>query len=193
MISLTGWIRRHSALLLLAGAVGAVAAVGGITAAFADIPDAGVIHGCYKTTTPHVLSVIDTSKGQACPPGTKALAWNQAGPPGPAGPGYYIQPTYAPGSAQDVAPGHMVTVTANCPAISGTPGYATGGGVVTYDGPAASSPPLHAPDLRMIDSYPYPGSSARNYNTGWTATVTNASSSQTESFQTWAMCLYPAS
>lgn len=128
-----------------------------------------------------------------CPSGTKTLSWNQTGPQGPAGPGYYIQPTYAPGSGQDVTPGQMVTVTANCPAISGAPGYATGGGVVTYNGPASSNPPLHAPGLRLIDSYPYPGSSAPNFNTGWTATVTNESTSQTESFQTWAMCIYRSS
>lgn len=42
----------------------------------------------------------------------------------------------------------------------------------------------------MIDSYPYPGGAAGDYNTGWTATMTNQSSSQTESFQTWAMCQY---
>ena len=72
-------------------------------------------------------------------------------------------------------------------------GYATGGGVVTYNGPSSSNPPLHAPDLRMIDSYPYPGSAAPNYNTGWTVTMTNESEVATESFQTWAMCMYPES
>jgi hypothetical protein len=59
-----------------------------------------------------------------------------------------------------------------------------------YNGPDSSDPPSHAPDLRLIGSYPYPGRSARNYNTGWTATMTNESTSATESFQTWVMCQY---
>jgi hypothetical protein len=42
----------------------------------------------------------------------------------------------------------------------------------------------------MVGSYPYQGSPARQYNTGWTAAMTNKWSPQTESFQTWAMCHY---
>ena len=127
--------------------------------------------------------------GPQGPPGAKGAT----GATGPAGPGYEIYPVYWPGSGQDVAPGRMVTVTANCTAEPGKTGYVTGGGVVTYNGPDASDPPLHAPDLRVIDSYPYPGSAEANFDTGWTATVANESSSRTESFQTWAMCMYPRS
>ena len=169
----------------------------------------------------HVFVLQDA--GTNCPRGTTAISWNQQGPAGsagttgatgpagpagpagpsgatgatgaigPAGPGYEIYPVYLPGSPQDVAPGQTATVTANCTAEPGKTGYVTGGGVVTYNGPAASNPPLHAADLRIIDSYPYPGSAAPNYNTGWTATMANESSSQIESFQTWAMCMYPTS
>lgn len=181
-------MRKARVIMVTAGVCGVIVAAGGATAALANIPSAaGVIHGCYRTASPHTLTVVNS---QTCPSGSTPLSWNQKGPAGPAGPGYYTEPSYSPGSAQDVAPGAMVSVTANCPVISGTTGYATGGGVVTYNGPASSNSSLHAPDLRMIDSYPYPGSSARNYNTGWTATMTNQSSSQTESFQTWAMCQY---
>ena len=148
-----------------------------------------MIHGCYRTASPHTLTVINS---QTCPSGSTPLSWNQKGPAGPPGPGYFIQPTYAgsQSGSQDVAPGATVTVTAHCPAISGTPGYATGGGVSTYNGPNSSNPPPTGPDLRLGDSAPWPGSSARDFNTGWTATMTNESTSQTESFQTWAMCLY---
>jgi hypothetical protein len=181
----------------------------------------GVISGCYvtkPTSGSHALVLDDP--GFNCPRGDTAVKWNQqgrpgsagpqgpagatgaAGPQGPAGPqgatgapgpGYEIYPTYSPGSSQDVAPGATVTVTANCPLYQGKTGYSTGGGASTYDGPSSSNPPLHAPDLRMIDSAPYPGSSAPNYNTGWTVTMTNESTTQTESFQTWAMCMYPES
>jgi len=178
-------MRKARVIMVAAGVCGVIFAAGGATAALASIPGTtGVIHGCYRTAGPHTLSVID---GQTCPSGSTPLSWNQKGP---AGPGSYTQPAYSPGNSQDVAPGAMVSVTATCPVISGTTGYATGGGVVTYNGPASSDPSLHAPDLRMIDSYPSPGSAARNYNTGWTATMTNESTSQTESFQTWAMCQY---
>lgn len=198
--------------LAVAGAAILLLGVGTVAgAAIAASPVSnGVINGCYTakaSSGSHALVLQDS--GTSCPHGDKAITWNQkgpagatgatgpqgsagsTGPQGPPGPGYEIYPTYAPGGAKDVAPGQMESVTANCPDVSGETGYATGGGVVTYDGPSSSDPPLHAPDLRMIDSYPYPGSSAPNYNTGWTATMTNESSTQTESFQTWAMCMYP--
>lgn len=71
---------------LVIAAAGGTLVAGGATAALADIPDSGVIHGCYKSISPHALSVIDSDKGQVCPSGTKSLSWNQTGPPGPAGP-----------------------------------------------------------------------------------------------------------
>ena len=67
----------------VAAAIG-VAAVG-YGVAHADIPDSGVIHGCYKTRTGY-LRVIDTSANQACYQSETALSWNQTGPPGLAGP-----------------------------------------------------------------------------------------------------------
>jgi hypothetical protein len=57
--------------------------------AYANIPDSGgVIHGCYKKTSPNqgTLRVIDTEKGQACSNAESALPWNQTGPQGATGP-----------------------------------------------------------------------------------------------------------
>jgi hypothetical protein len=56
--------------------------MGGI--AWADIPDGGVIHGCYKATGGS-LRVIDTSTAETCNPSEKPLSWNQTGPTGAAG------------------------------------------------------------------------------------------------------------
>jgi hypothetical protein len=57
--------------------------------AYASIPDSGgVIHGCYKKTSPNqgTIRVIDTDKGQTCSNAENALNWNQTGPQGPTGP-----------------------------------------------------------------------------------------------------------
>ena len=57
--------------------------VGGI--AYANIPDArGVIHGCYKQSSPNqgTLRVIDTEKAQACSNSETPLNWSQTGPQG---------------------------------------------------------------------------------------------------------------
>jgi hypothetical protein len=72
---------RRARWAALAATVGALA-IGGI--AWADIPDSGVVHGCYKTVT-GVLRVIDTSAGDSCTPGETPLSWNQAGPTGVTG------------------------------------------------------------------------------------------------------------
>jgi hypothetical protein len=80
--------------LLVALAVGG-ALFGIATAVQADIPDSGVIHGCYKIYQGHALRVIDTSQGEHCLPGELPLDWNAAGvtgargatgPTGPRGP-----------------------------------------------------------------------------------------------------------
>jgi hypothetical protein len=58
------------------------------TAVQADIPDAGVIHGCYgKPGTPQTgeLRVIDASRGEQCRYYENPLTWNQGGPTGPTG------------------------------------------------------------------------------------------------------------
>jgi hypothetical protein len=74
--------------VLLAGfAVLVLATAGGI--AYAAIPDAsGVIHGCYKKSSPNqgTLRVIDTERGQTCSSSENALSWNQTGPKGATGP-----------------------------------------------------------------------------------------------------------
>jgi hypothetical protein len=64
------------------GAIVGALAVGGI--ALADIPDSGVIHGCYKTTG-GALRVIDSSQGSNCNPGESPIGWNQTGPTGATG------------------------------------------------------------------------------------------------------------
>jgi hypothetical protein len=66
--------------------VGALLVAGGI--AYATIPDAsGVIHGCYKKSSPNqgTLRVIDTDKAQTCSNSETALTWSQTGPQGPQG------------------------------------------------------------------------------------------------------------
>jgi hypothetical protein len=67
---------------LLAGAL----VVAGV--AYATIPDSGgVIHGCYKKSSPNqgTLRVIDTDKAQACSNSETPLNWSQTGPQGPQG------------------------------------------------------------------------------------------------------------
>jgi hypothetical protein len=70
--------------ILLALAVGG-ALFGIATAVQADIPDSGVIHGCYGKYNLHALRVIDTSKGESCLSNEIPLDWNQTGPTGPPG------------------------------------------------------------------------------------------------------------
>jgi len=72
---------RRAGWAALAAVVGALA-VGGI--AWADIPDSGVIHGCYKTVG-GALRVIDADKGGECLSSEQALPWKQTGPTGPRG------------------------------------------------------------------------------------------------------------
>lgn len=78
MSLLSGRRIRWAALGAIAGAL----IVGGI--AWADIPDAGVIHGCFKTSGGS-LRVIDSSKGARCNQSEQPLSWNQTGPTGPSG------------------------------------------------------------------------------------------------------------
>jgi hypothetical protein len=74
--------------LLLALAVGG-AVFGIATAVQADIPDSGVIHGCYgKPGTPQKgqLRVRDASQGEQCRFYENSLDWSQTGPSGATGP-----------------------------------------------------------------------------------------------------------
>jgi hypothetical protein len=78
----------RSGRLLLALAVGG-AVFGIATAVQADIPDSGVIHGCYGkpgTAQKGLLRVIDASRGEGCRYYEKPLNWNQTGPTGAKGP-----------------------------------------------------------------------------------------------------------
>jgi hypothetical protein len=66
---------------------GALLVAAGI--AYAAIPDAGgVIHGCYKKSSPNqgTLRVVDTEKSQTCQSSETAISWSQTGPQGPQGP-----------------------------------------------------------------------------------------------------------
>jgi len=60
------------------------AALAGTTIAYASIPDAQVIHGCYKSIDGK-LRVIDPGTGDSCSSSETALDWNQQGPQGPTG------------------------------------------------------------------------------------------------------------
>jgi hypothetical protein len=102
--------------LLLALAVGG--AIFGIASAVqADIPDSGVIHGCYgKSGTPYKgnLRVRDASQGEQCRYYENPLDWNQTGPTGPTGP---AGPTFVatglvfPDGTVDFTSGPVPTVT----------------------------------------------------------------------------------
>jgi len=71
---------------LLALVIVGALVVGGI--AYANIPDAGgVVHACYKKSSPNqgTLRVIDTEKAQTCSNSETQLDWSQTGPQGPQG------------------------------------------------------------------------------------------------------------
>jgi hypothetical protein len=87
--------------LLLALVVGG-AVFGIATAVQADIPDAGVIHGCYgKAGTPYKgnLRVRDASQGEQCRFYENQLDWNQTGPTGATGATGATGPAGVPGLA----------------------------------------------------------------------------------------------
>jgi hypothetical protein len=79
--------RRLTRPALAALAIAGALVVAGV--AYATIPDAGgVIHGCYKKSSPNqgTLRVIDTDKAQACSNSETPINWSQTGPQGPQGP-----------------------------------------------------------------------------------------------------------
>src|SRR5438270_4427953 len=81
---LRGWLRR---LLTPTVAVSLVLALTGV--AYADLPDSGVIQGCYTNAAlsgQRALTLIDTSVGGKCLAAQTAIHWNQAGPAGAQGP-----------------------------------------------------------------------------------------------------------
>jgi hypothetical protein len=91
---------------LIAGIV-AIMAIAAGTTAFAAIPDGGgVIHGCYKKSSPNQGNVrlIDTANGQSCGSSESSIDWNQQGPTGPQGPAGPEGPVGPPGPAGPVGP-----------------------------------------------------------------------------------------
>ena len=80
-------LRRGGRLLLALAVGGAIFGIASVVQA--DIPDSGVIHGCYgKAGTPYKgqLRVRDASQGEQCRIYENELDWNQTGPTGPTGP-----------------------------------------------------------------------------------------------------------
>src|SRR5262245_14521249 len=84
---------RAGRIVLALGVAGAAFALA--TAVYADIPDNGVIHGCYGkpgTTYKGQLRVRDSDQGEQCRTYENPLDWMQTGPtgatgaPGPTGP-----------------------------------------------------------------------------------------------------------
>jgi hypothetical protein len=73
---------RGGRLLLALAVGGGVFAIA--SAVHADIPDSGVIHGCYQKNVGN-LRVIDTSHGESCRPSEQMLSWTQIGPAGASG------------------------------------------------------------------------------------------------------------
>src|SRR5215831_12123690 len=92
-----GRSRRLVVALATAGAVFGIA-----SAVQADIPDGGVIHGCYgKAGTPYrgQLRVRDSSQGEQCRAYENPLDWNQTGQTGATGATGATGPTGAPATA----------------------------------------------------------------------------------------------
>ena len=82
-------VKRSVTILISAGAGLALLAAGttaGAAIMGGPVDGSGVIHGCWTNAAlngTHVFVLQDA--GTTCPKGTAAIAWNQAGPTGPAG------------------------------------------------------------------------------------------------------------
>lgn len=101
--------RRILVALIVAGAAFGIA-----TAVQADIPDNGLIHGCYQFNAPNtsrgVLRVIDTSKRESCRFNELALNWNQRGITGATGPTGPVGATGPTGSRGPTGPGRVDSI-----------------------------------------------------------------------------------
>jgi hypothetical protein len=107
---------------------------------------ATVINACYKTATPHTLTVRD---GATCPAGTTALTWNVRGPRGIQGiQGIQGTPgmsgfTTTSAATGFIPPGNIGAIDVPCPdgkqAISG--GYSVPYGATVLDSHAEASDP----------------------------------------------------
>lgn len=87
---MTRKLRDASRARLAIGAVVALAAVVGVSAALAAIPDgSGMIHGCYSPNgataqNGTALNIIDSVQA-SCSKGQQPISWGQTGPQGPQG------------------------------------------------------------------------------------------------------------
>ena len=133
------------------------------SAAYAAIPGSdGVIHACYKKSSPNqgTLRVVDAERGQACVGSEGRLDWNRTGPQGDTG------PQGEPGlSGYEVVEGDPFTtsggtvgVIATCP-VEKKP---IGGGFTSSNG-----------DINLYGSYPSPTEN------GWRIDVNFGSSQMT--------------
>jgi hypothetical protein len=102
-------VRRMTVALAAAGAAFGIA-----TAVQADIPDSGLIHGCYQFNAPNtskgVLRVIDRSRGESCRFNENSLNWNQRGVTGATGPRGPIGLTGPTGPRGPTGPGKVETI-----------------------------------------------------------------------------------
>jgi hypothetical protein len=114
-------LRKRLALIVTALLLVGVGA--GIAYASIPGPD-GVIHGCYKNSTPAQGALIAVDSAASCPSGYTALNWNQTGPQGPAGPPGLSNFMHAASEVYVSQTGHFAGL--NCP-----PGY------IAIDGTAA--------------------------------------------------------
>src|SRR5262245_13731225 len=90
--------------LAVAVVLGALAAVGFGSVAWASIPDAaGVVHGCNATKN-RAPRAIAPGAGGKCATGELALDWNRQGPTGPAGATGPQGPAGAPGATGPQGP-----------------------------------------------------------------------------------------
>src|SRR5262249_26896895 len=99
---LTSGRGRWLAALVVVGATFGIA-----SAVQADIPDSGVIHGCYgKSGTPQrgQLRVRDASRGEQCRFYENQLDWSQTGPTGATGATGATGPTGATGATGATGP-----------------------------------------------------------------------------------------
>jgi hypothetical protein len=101
---------RRGRLLALAGFV-ALLAAGAV--AYADIPDSGVINGCYLKSTGS-LRVIDKDTTN-CRVSETAISWNQLGPTGPSGPTGASGPSGPTGPSGATGPSDAYEATAAVP------------------------------------------------------------------------------
>jgi hypothetical protein len=103
--------------------------------AYAAIPDAGgLIHGCYKKSSPNqgTLRVVDSEKGQTCSSSETSVNWNQTGLQGAPGP----SDAYAVSSNGADLGDNTTLVSVDVPAGA----YTVVAKTYVYDNPFAQNP-----------------------------------------------------